>query len=93
MNLTRLISHQSLVTKPSVELVNLAAILNISIEINLLDDHAYIVSSTGELFIASFFQRRADDEYIPTEVFCEILMDIKGGLTVLEAYKKQGYTY
>lgn len=93
MNLTRLPYVQSLITKPSADLLNLTLLLGIPTEINLLDDHVYILKDIGELLLCSSSLRRDDDEYVRTEVFCEMLVDIKGGMTVLEAFNKQGYTF
>ena len=93
MELTRLLSHQSLITEISDELLNLASFLEIPADISLEDDHVYIMDKVGALSLGSFFFRRDSDVEIPTELFCEILMDIKAGMTVLEAYNKHGYTF
>lgn len=93
MELIKLLSHQALITAPSDALVNLAEILEITADINMSDDHVFISESTGDLYIGSFFMRRDTDLFVPNEVFCEILMDIKAGMTVLEAFNKQGYTF
>lgn len=89
----KLCSHQALITKPSVELLDLAAILDIPVDVDLEDDHVFIADSEKDLAIASFFVRRDSDVCIATKDFCELLMDIKGGMSVLEAYNKQGYTF
>lgn len=89
----KLYSHQALITKPSLELLDLAAFLDIPVDINFEDDHVFIVDSEKVLAISSFFVRRGTDVCISTEEFCELLMDIKGGLTVLEAYNKRDYTF
>ena len=93
MELLKLHSHQDLITNPSVELLDLAAFLDIPVDIDLEDDHVFIVDSEKTLAIYSFSTRRESDVYIPTEEYCELLMDIKGGMTVLEAFNKQGYTF
>ena len=72
--------------------MDLAAFLDIPAVINLLDDHVYIVNSE-DLAIASFHFRRNSDVMVSPKVFCEILMDIKAGMSALEACNKQGYTY
>ena len=93
MKLTRLPSHQSLVTKPSVELIDFATFLDIPLDIDLEDDHIFIIDSKEELALESFRVRRGSDVHVSTEIFCEVLMDIKSGMTVLEAFNKQGYTF
>lgn len=93
MELTKIRSHQSLITEASEVLVDLAAFLEITADIDMSDDHVFISESTGDLYIGSFFRRRDTDVFVPNEVFCEILMDIKAGMTVLEAFNKQGYTF
>lgn len=89
----KLYSHQALITKPSVELLDLAAILDIPVDVNLEDDHVFIADSEKDLAIISFIIRRDSDVCIATKDFCELLMDIKGGMTALEAFNKQGYTF
>ena len=89
----KLYSHQALITKPSLELLDLAVFLDIPVDIDFEDDHVFIVDSVKGFGITSFLTRRAADVLVPNEVFFEVLMDIKGGMTVLEAYEKQGYTY
>ena len=93
MKAKMLFSHEALITKVSEEVRDLAAFLGIPCEVNNDDDHIYIKHSTPPLELSSFYLRRSSDVMVSTKVFCEILMDIKSGLTVLEAYKKQGYTF
>ena len=93
MELIKLLSHQALITEPSATLTSLAAFLELTADIDMSDDHVFISDSTGDLYIGSFFMRRDTDVFVPNEVFCEILMDIKAGITVLEAFNKQGYTF
>lgn len=93
MKYTYLTSHQYLITKISDELLNLASFLEIPADIDLEDDHIFIIDKVGALSLGSFFLRHDADVLIPTEVFCEILIDITSGMTVLEAYNKQGYTF
>ena len=93
MELTHLFSHQSLITEPSDELLNLAAFLEIPADIDLEDDHIYIVDKVGALSLGSFFMRRDSDVLIPNETYSEILIDITSGMTILEAYNKHGYTF
>ena len=93
MHLRKLFSHESLITPVSGEVLDLAAMLDIPTNINEKDDHIYIKDPSLPLSIESFFTRRSTDVEVSFKVFSEILMDIKGGLTVLEAYKKQGYTF
>lgn len=93
MQYIELVSHQELITEISSEVIDLALFLEIPHEIANEDDHIYIVDDTLPLILQSFYVRRDNDLMVSPKVFCEILMDIKGGLTVLEAYEKQGYTY
>ena len=93
MGLIRLPSHQSLITETSTELVNLASFLEIRADINLEDDHIFIVDKVGALSLGSFPVRRDTDVLISNKAYSEILIDITSGMTVLEAYNKQGYTF
>ena len=89
----KLYSHQALITNISDELLDLAAFLDIPVDVDLEDDHVFIVDSEKDLTIYSFHHRRDSDVMVSPKVFCEILMDIKGGMTVLEAFNKQSYTF
>lgn len=93
MHYIKLVTHQVLVTKISSEVIDLALFLEIPHGIEEVDDHIYIVDDTLPLALNSFHLRRGNDVMVSSKVFCEILMDIVGGLTVLEAYNKQGYTF
>ena len=93
MELVRLALHESLVTEVSGEVADFASFLEIPYNIQSTDDHIYIKFDCLPLELSSFHLRRNSDVEVSTKVFCEILMDIKGGLTVLEAYEKQGYTF
>ena len=93
MELRCLVSHQSLITETSDELITLASFLGIPADINLEDDHIYIVDKVAALSLGSFFMRRDSDILIPNETYSEILIDITSGMTVLEAYNKHGYTF
>ena len=93
MKLTRLFSHQSLITETSDELLNLASFLEIPADIHLEDDHIYIIDKVGALSLGSFMMRRDTDVVIPNKAYSEILIDIRSGMTVLEAYNKHGYTF
>ena len=93
MELIHLSSHEALVTEISSEVADFASILDIPHEINNDHDHIYIKFDYLPLELTSFYLRRNSDVEVSTKVFCEILMDIKGGLTVLEAFQKQGYTF
>lgn len=93
MGLIHLPSHQSLITNPSDELLNLASFLEIPTDINLEDDHIFIIDKVGALSLGSFFVRRDTDVAIPNKTYSELLIDITSGMTVLEAYNKQGYTF
>ena len=93
MKLTHLFSHQSLITNPSDELLNLASFLEIPADIDLEDDHVFIANKVGALSLGSFRVRRESDVLISNKTYSELLIDIKSGMTVLEAYNKQGYTF
>ena len=93
MKYIRLTSYQSLITEPSDELLNLAAFLEIPADINLEDDHIFIIDKVGALSLGSFNVRRDTDVLISNKAYSEILIDITSGMTVLEAYNKHGYTF
>ena len=89
----KLYSHQALIANISDELLDLATFLDIPVDVELKHDHVFILDSEKDLAISSFYTRRDSDVMVSPEVFCEVLMDIKGGMSVLEAFNKQGYTY
>ena len=93
MELTHLFSHQYLITEISDELINLAAFLEIPADIDLEDDHIFIIDKVGALSLGSFHVRRESDVLISSKTYSELLMDIASGMTALEAYNKQGYTF
>ena len=93
MGLIYLPSHQSLITEPSDELLNLVLFLGIPDDIDLEDDHIFIIDKVEALSLGSFRVRRDNDVLIPNEIYSEILIDITSGMTVLEAYNKHGYTF
>ena len=93
MKLICLLTCQSLITEISDELVTFAEFLDIPADIDMQDDHVFISSNEEEFSLASFHFRGDSDVLIPTEVFCELLMDIKAGMTVIDAFNRQGYTY
>ena len=93
MGLIHLYSHQALITEISDELLSLASFLEIPADINLEDDHVFIIDKVGALSLGSFFLRRDTDVLISNKTYSEILIDIASGMTVLEAYNKQGYTF
>ena len=89
----KLRAYEDLITSVSDEVSSLAYLLGIPADITHTDDHIYISESKSVLSIESFPIRRASDVIVSSEVFCEVLLDIKGGMTVLEAYNKHGYTF
>ena len=93
MQYIKLASHQALITEVSPNVYDLAAFLEIPHEIEVGDDHIYIKEDFLPLAISSFHIRSTNDVMVSSKVFCEILIDIVGGLTVLEAYNKQVYTF
>ena len=93
MGLIHLPSHQSLITNPSDELLNLALFLEIPTDINLEDDHIFIIDKVEALSLGSFFIRQGGDVLIPNTTYSELLIDITSGMTILEAYNKHGYTF
>lgn len=93
MGLIHLLTCQSLITEISDELVTFAEFLDIPADIDMQDDHVFISSNEEEFSLASFHFRGDSDVLIPTEVFCELLMDIKAGMPVIDAFNRQGYTY
>ena len=94
MKYTRLTSHQSLITEPSDELLILASFLEIPADdVDLEDDHIFIIDKVGALSLGSFIVRRESDVLISNKTYSELLIDISSGMTVLEAYNKHGYTF
>ena len=93
MELIHLLTCQSLITEISDELVTFAEFLDIPTNIDRDGDHLYIKDFTSEVSLNTFDNRYASDVMVSTKVFCEILMDIKAGIPILEAYNKQGYTF
>ena len=93
MELIQLANHQALITEISDEILDLANILEIPFEVERVDDHIYIVDKTGDPSLGSFIIRRDTDVLIANKTFSEILLDIKAGMTVLEAFNKQGYAF
>ena len=82
-----------MITEISDELLNLASFLEIPADIDLEDDHIFIVDKVGTLSLGSFFWRCESDVLISNKTYSEILMDIAAGMTALEAYNKHGYTF
>lgn len=93
MELIKLCSREALITAISDEVSDLTAFLGIPTNIDREDDHIYISGFNSTVIISTFINRRASDVMVSTEVFCEVLMDIKSGMSVREAYNKQGYTF
>ena len=93
MELIKLALHESLITEISGEVADFASFLEIPYSVRSGDDHIYIKAACLPVEITSFHFRRDSDVMISSKVFCEILMDIVGCLTILEAYNKQGYTF
>jgi hypothetical protein len=93
MRLKKLFSHEYLITEVSTEVCDLACFLDIPFNIDDPADHFYIKEPDTDLCIKSFEYRRDSDVLVSSKIFCEILMDIKSGMSVIEAYNKQGYTY
>ena len=93
MGLIQLYSHQALITEISDELLNLASFLGIPADIDLDDDHIFIVDKVGAISLCSFHVRRDSDVVISNKAFSDLLIDIASGMTILEAYNKHGYTF
>lgn len=93
MELLELVSHESLITEISGEIVDFAAFLEIPCDIRNIDNHIYISEADLSLRLSSYYTRRNTDVMVSAEVFCDVLMDIKAGLPTLEAFNKQGYTF
>ena len=93
MKLKNLHTFQSLITEISDEVVDLANFLEIPVNVEKGDDHIFIEYYNKPLSLNTVYTRRDTDLLISAKEFCNILMDVKGGLTVLEAYQKQGYTF
>ncbi len=93
MRFKKLQSHESLITEISPEVCDLAYFLDIPFSIGYPADHFYLKEPGTDLCIESFNFRRDSDVMVSSKIFCEILMDIKSGMSGLKAYNKQGYTY
>ena len=93
MELIELYSHEALITTISDEISDLADFLGIPTNIDRDDDHIYINNFFTNLSLNTFDNRRTRDVMVSPKVFCEILIDIKSGMSVREAYEKQGYTF
>ena len=93
MELIQLANQQALITEISDEILDLAHILEIPFEVDRVDDHIYIVDKAGDPSLCSFIIRCDTDELVSSETFSEILLDIKSGMPILEAYNKHGYTF
>ena len=93
MKLVKLYSRETLITAISDEVSDLADFLDIPTNIDRADDHIYINVFNSTVSLNTFNNRRASDVMVSTKVFCEILMDIKAGMSIREAYNKQGYTF
>ena len=93
MEFIKLYSRETLITAISDEVSDLAAFLDIPTNIDRDDDHIYISNPFTNFSLNTFDNRRTRDVMVSPKVFCEILMDIKSGMSILEAYNKQGYTF
>ena len=93
MRLKKLFSHESLITENSTEVSDLACFLDIPFNIDDTSDHLFIKEPDTGLCIESFHFRRDSDVEVSSKVFCEILMDIKAGMSGRKAFNKQGYNY
>ena len=93
MGLIKLYSRETLITAISDEVSDLAAFLDVPTNIDRADDHIYINVFNSTVSLNTFNNRRASDVMVSPKVFCEVLMDIKSGMSVREAYNKQGYTF
>lgn len=93
MELIKLYSHEGLITAISTEVYDLACLLDIPTNINHEHDHIYIKEPFKDLRLESYRNRRVSDVMVSSKVFCEVLMDIKAGISAREAYNKQGYTF
>ena len=89
----KLYSHQSLITEISPEVSDLARFLDIPVKLHDPADHLYIVGTSSELSLESFEYRRDSDVLVSSKVFCEILIDIKSGMSGRKAFNKQGYNF
>ena len=57
----KLYSHHALITNISDELLDLAAFLDIPVNVDLEDDHVFILDSEKALTMYSFHKRRNSD--------------------------------
>ena len=93
MELLKLHSYESLITEISPEVCDLAYFLGIAVNIHDPADHLFISDLYTVLKLESYELRRDSDVAVNSKIFCEILMDITSGMSVIDAYNKQGYTF
>ena len=93
MKFIQLHSHESLITEISPEVCDLAYFLGIAVNIHDPADHLFISELYVALKLESYEIRRNSDVAVNSKIFCEILMDITSGMSVIDAYNKQGYTF
>ena len=93
MELIKLCSREALITAISDEVSDFADFLAIPTNIHRDDDHIYISVFNSTVSLSTFNNRRASDVMVSSKVFCEVLMDIKAGMSIREAYNKQGYSF
>lgn len=93
MELIKLYALHHLIAEVSTEVYDLACFLGIPFNVNDPADHFYTQELETDLCIESSDFRHDSDVPVSSKVFCEILMDIKSGMSGIEAYNKQGYTF
>ena len=93
MELLKLHSYESLITEISPEVRDLAYFLGIAVNIHDPADHLFISDLYTVLKLESYELRRDSDVAVNSKIFCEILMDITSGMSGIDAYNKQCYTF
>ena len=96
MTLHKLPTAYSLIADIDDLVITLANILNVeTCLIKPTDDHMYIanVYDRHRMYLVSSPIRTPSDVWISPDRFYEVLQDILSGMTALDAYSKQGYTF
>ena len=97
MNLITLESPAYLITPMDSSILTLAHLLNVELgkPFNTNVPYLFLVidRETQSLLRISSDYLNASDIEVSSKVFSEIIMDIASGMSVITAFKKQGYTY
>ena len=96
MTLHKLAAPYSIITDINDLVITLANTLNVeAYNIKPTHDHIFIANpyDRRSIYLTSSATRSLDDVWISPDRFCELLQDILSGMSVIEAFNKQGYTF